>query len=284
MSSPWVLPAGSGSGPFDVEVSPETAPEGWAHTSLHVLTLAAGASVTMPAGPDERLVVPLTGAVRVEVGDEGFDLAGRTDVFAGATDTLYSPTATALTLVSDAGARVAVCGARTDVVRAPRLLAAADVPVEQRGAGRSSRLVRNFGTTDVLDAGALIACEVLTPGGNWSSYPAHKHDTAGPEESVLEEIYYFEVAGPHGFGFHRTTSSEAGEIDVLAEVRHGDTALVPHGWHGPCAAAPGHDLYYLNVMAGPGERAWLISDHPDQAWIRETWRDEDVDPRLESFR
>ena len=67
---------------------------------------------------------------------------------------------------------------------------------------------------------------------------------------------------------------------MLVEVRDRDTVLVPHGWHGPCAAAPGHDMYYLNVMAGPGERAWKITDHPDQAWIRATWADQQVDPRL----
>ncbi len=140
-----------------------------------------------------------------------------------------------------------------------------------------------------FEAGAIIACEVITPGGNWSSYPAHKHDEATATESELEEIYYFEIAagpaGQPGFGYHRTTSSPAGEIDVLAEVHDGDVALVPFGWHGPCVAAPGHDMYYLNVMAGPGlERAWLITDHPDQAWVRDSWEHEQIDPRLEGRR
>ena len=91
--------------------------------------------------------------------------------------------------------------------------------MELRGAGQSSRQVRNFGTPDALDAGAIIACEVITPGGNWSSYPAHKHDEASATESELEEIYYFEIAaGPHGepgFGFMRTSSSPGHEIDLL---------------------------------------------------------------------
>jgi len=70
-------------------------------------------------------------------------------------------------------------------------------------------------------------------------------------------------------------------IDVFAEVRTGDVVLVPHGWHGPSMAAPGYDLYYLNVMAGPGEtRAWLICDDPNHGWVRETWDGVPVDPRL----
>ena len=78
---------------------------------------------------------------------------------------------------------------------------AEDVPVELRGAGRASRQVNNFCTPEAFEADRLIACEVLTPGGNWSSYPPHKHDEERAGESVLEEIYYFEVAdGPPGPG------------------------------------------------------------------------------------
>jgi 5-deoxy-glucuronate isomerase len=165
-----------------------------------------------------------------------------------------------------------------------RHLPAAEVPVELRGAGACSRQVRNFGAAGVVEAGSLIAVEVITPGGNWSSYPAHKHDEETATESALEEIYYYEIApGPHGepgLGFHRTSASPAGDVDVLVEVHDRDTVLVPHGWHGPCTAAPGHDMYYLNVMAGPGERAWKITDHPDQAWIRSTWAEQQIDPRL----
>jgi 5-deoxy-glucuronate isomerase len=159
------------------------------------------------------------------------------------------------------------------------------VPVELRGAGRCSRQVNNFATADVFDADSVIACEVITPGGNWSSYPPHKHDETSDVESELEEIYYFEIApGPQGrpgLAYHRVYGTPERPIDVLAEVRDRDVVLVPHGWHGPSIAAPGHDLYYLNVMAGPGaERAWRIVDDPEHAWIRGTWDDEPVDPRL----
>jgi 5-deoxy-glucuronate isomerase len=137
--------------------------------------------------------------------------------------------------------------------------------------------VNNFATPGVLDADRLIACEVLTPSGNWSSYPPHKHDEDRPGvETPLEEIYYFEVAGD-GMAYQRVYGPD---IDVLAEVRSGDAVLIPHGWHGPSMATPGYDLYYLNVMAGPAERSWLICDDPAHAWIRDTWPDQAVDPRL----
>jgi len=169
-------------------------------------------------------------------------------------------------------------------------LPASGVPIEFRGTGNMSRQVRNFGTPDALDAQSIIACEVLTPAGNWSSYPPHKHDHAIPEvETELEEIYYFsfqpEAGGAPGaaepFGYQQVSASDDRPIDVLTQVGEADVVLVPYGWHGPSMAAPGYDMYYLNVMAGPGpERAWRISDHPGLTWLRGTWPDHQVDPRL----
>jgi 3D-(3,5/4)-trihydroxycyclohexane-1,2-dione acylhydrolase (decyclizing) len=105
--------------------------------------------------------------------------------------------------------------------------------------------------------------EVLTPGGNWSSYPPHKHDEDRPgEETVLEEIYYYEVARG-GVGFQRVYGSGPGrDIDVCAEVRSGDAVIMPHGYHGPSMAAPGYDLYYLNVMAGPRRAGVAVHRRP----------------------
>ncbi|WP_189842592.1 5-deoxy-glucuronate isomerase, partial [Streptomyces umbrinus] len=162
-----------------------------------------------------------------------------------------------------------------------------DVPVELRGAGNCSRQVNNYCLPGTFDAEQLLVCEVLTPGGNWSSYPPHKHDEVRTDdsgsavESELEEIYYFQVAGEDGFAYQRVYGTQERPIDVLAEVRSGDTVLIPHGWHGPSIAAPGYDLYYLNVMAGPGQdRAWLICDDPAHGWVRGTWESQATDPRL----
>jgi 5-deoxy-glucuronate isomerase len=282
--SDYFLPAGSGGqGDYDVEVTPESA--SWGFSSLRVLTLEPAGTHTLQTGSDEIIVVPLSGAVDVEVDGSHLELDGRPDVFAGPTDFAYLPVGQVATLHSDAGGRFALCGARTDRVLPFRHGAVDRVPVELRGAGQASRQVRNFATPEAFEAGAIIACEVITPGGNWSSYPAHKHDEATSTESELEEIYYFEIAaGPHGepgLGFMRTSSSPGHPIEILEEVHDRDTVLVPHGWHGPCVAAPGYDMYYLNVMAGPSpERAWKISDHPDQTWLRSTWADQQVDPRL----
>ncbi|HEY5820770.1 MAG TPA: 5-deoxy-glucuronate isomerase [Propionibacteriaceae bacterium] len=287
VSSTYYVPAGQGAaGDYDLEVTPESA--SWGFSGLRIVTLEAAGSHEFETGGDEILLLPLNGSCSVEVDGSHLDLDGRSDVFAGPTDFAYLPIHHRATLHSDRGGRFALCASRTDRELPFRYGAAAKVPVELRGAGQASRQVRNFGTPDNLDAGAIIACEVITPGGNWSSYPAHKHDEATDTETELEEIYYFEIAsGPNGepgLGYMRTSSSPGHEIDILEEVRDRDTVLVPFGWHGPCVAAPGYDMYYLNIMAGPpsgtGERAWKISDHPDQTWVRDTWTTQQVDPRL----
>jgi 5-deoxy-glucuronate isomerase len=284
MDSRYLLRSESaGSGPYELEVTPESA--GWGYSSLKIISLEPEGSHSFDTGSDEVIVLPLNGSVAVDVGDTHCELEGRASVFAGPTDLAYVGTGEMVNLRSATGGRFALCGARVQSAQPLRYVAASQVPVELRGAGQSSRQVRNFGTPGSLDAAKIIACEVITPAGNWSSYPAHKHDETTATESELEEIYYFEIAaGPRGhpgFGFMRTSSSPGREIEVLEEVHDRDTVLVPYGWHGPCVAAPGFDMYYLNVMAGPGtERVWRISDHPDQAWVRDTWETQSVDPRL----
>ena len=132
-----------------------------------------------------------------------------------------------------------------------------------------------------MEAERLVAVEVLTPAGNTSSYPPHKHDAATPGgEAELEEIYYYRFDRPHAFGFHRTCAADGG-FDVTAAVADGDVFLVPRGYHGPCVALPGYPMWYLNVLAGPAvERSLAYSDDPGHAWIRPSWEAEPPDPRV----
>jgi 5-deoxy-glucuronate isomerase len=268
---------------FSLVITPETA--GWGYSSLRVLELPAAGSATFGTAEDEMVVLPLSGACTVECDGERFELAGRSSVFSRVTDFAYVPRDAQVTVSSAAGGRFAFPGARATRRLTARYGPADGVAVELRGAGQASRQVNNFCTPEAFDADKLIAVEVLTPAANWSSYPPHKHDEKREGEAQLEEVYYFEVApGPAGEGiaYQRVYSSGPGrEIDVCAEVRSGDTVLIPHGWHGPSMAVPGYDLYYLNVMAGPStERAWLICDDPAHAWIRGTWDEQEIDPRL----
>ncbi len=292
----WVHPRGSlADGNRSVAVDDTI--DGWHHTRLFIVELSPGERYEIDCEGIEYMVIPLAGGARAEIREDSgdvtsIDLMGRPDVFAGPTDVAYLPPGCTAALTAPARSRIALAGSvvyRAALPGEPARLRAADVPVEQRGSGECSRLVRNFGTPGVMDADSLICCEVITPSGNWSSYPPHKHDVEDPGvETRLEEIYYFETRAVDGAppqadpcAYHRVYASDHRPIDVLAEVRSGDVVLVPYGWHGPSMAPPSADLYYLNVMAGPGrERAWLITDDPAHGWVRERWRGQPFDPRI----
>lgn len=291
--------AGTGPGEL-VVITPQTA--GWEWSGLQVVRLDPGVPRPVRTGPSEVFVLPLSGSMQVSVGPEGterveemYDLAGRGSVFTRVSDFVYAGRDSDLVLTSAEGAEVALPAARCTTRLAPAYGRAEDVPVELRGAGQASRQVNNFGVPGAWDhAEKLIGVEVLTPPGNWSSHPAHKHDASAPCPLVIEEIYLYRIAGPdqvtpsrNGFGLHRTYTGPEHEavglagIDLFAEVHDLDVVLVPHGYHGPCLAAPGYPMYYLNVMAGPAaERAWAFCDDPAHAWIRDTWADQESDPRL----
>jgi 5-deoxy-glucuronate isomerase len=233
------------------------------HTRLRILELDG--TEVFDTGGDELIVLPLAGSCCVAIDGEAFDLEGRESVFSAVSDFAYVPLGAHVEITGRG--RFALPAAAATRRLEPRYGAAEDVPVELRGAGNASRQVNNFAAVEAFECDALIAVEVLTPGGNWSSYPPHRHD-------ALEEIYYYEIAGG-GFAYQRVYDG----MDLLEEVRTGDTIEMPLGYHGPSMAAPGYDLYYLNVMAG-SERAWNFVDDPDHAWIRDSWADQEIDPRL----
>ncbi|MEU9335634.1 5-deoxy-glucuronate isomerase [Streptomyces sp. NPDC048290] len=282
MTGTWHLPAGTtGTDAFALTITPEDA--GWTYASLRVLDLPPGGTASFPTGDSECLVLPLTGACRVTVDGHTFDLTGRTDVFTRVTDFAYAPRDAEVTVHAPLGGRFALPAARCERRLTPAYGPAGSVPVEIRGAGNATRQVNNLASPEGFPCDRLVAVEVLTPDGNWSSYPPHKHDEPGDGEAVLEEIYYFELGSTGGpgtapLGYQRVY---ADGVDVLAEVRHGDAVLVPRGYHGPSMAAPGYPMYYLNVLAGPHpDRTMACCDDPAHHWVRASWDGMATDPRV----
>ncbi len=107
--------------------------------------------------------------------------------------------------------------------------------------------------------------EVVTPAGNWSSWPPHKHDVdAMPGEAVLEEIYHYRFRRPEAWGIQRLyRRPELGlpPRDALWAVRDGEVVLVTDGYH-PFAATTTDEAFYLNALAGD-RRTMACSFDPD---------------------
>jgi 5-deoxy-glucuronate isomerase len=243
-----------------VDITPETA--GWQYVSFAVYQLTRGQTLRGAADGRETTVVVLSGIGRAELNGQSVGQLGeRLSVFENkAPYALYlSEDASYQVECTYDGMEIAVAGAPTAHRHLPaRVLRPQDVSVELRGEGNTQRRIQHILDTD-QEAEHLIIVEVITPAGNWSSFPPHKHDTENPPyEAYLEETYYHHVQPADGFAFQRVYTYEG--FDETVAVHDGDLVLVPRGYH-VVSAAPGFDLYYLNIMAGP-HRAWNYQVDP----------------------
>jgi len=239
---------------------------GWQYVGFDTFALAAGGHVEVPSDGQERVVLVLEGSATVRAGGHRWSsLGSRDSVFDGppAPVVLLEP-GLALDVQAESEATIVVADAPAGEVRRTKAFAPEDIYVETRGTGITQRRIHHLLPPSEA-AGRLILFEVFTPGGNWSSYPPHKHDTEDPpREAYLEELYYYRFARPEGWGFARVYTPER-DLDAAYAVTDQDVLLIPRGYH-PFGAPAGYDAYYLNVMAGPN-RAWHFSVDPDHAWL-----------------
>ena len=246
-----------------VSVTPESA--GWSHVGFEVFRLPRAARIERPTAGREVCAVMLTGRADISFGGQQWrDVGARASVFEGTPDAVYAPPGGSIAIAASSEAcEVALCWAAAKRGAEVLLLPAANCRPFKRGSGRTERTINNILMED-HPAESLLVTEVVTPGGNWSSYPPHKHDIDDPpRETYLEETYYHRTARPDGFAVQLVYTDDR-SLDEAIQVRDGDVVLVPRGYH-PVAAGPGYDLYYLNVMAGP-HRRWLVTTDPDHRW------------------
>ncbi len=238
--------------------------------------LQPGESFSAQTGARELGIVLLGGVCSVRSSAGDFDaFGGRTNVFDGLPYTLYLPIETGFTITAVTAADVAFCYSRAEQRHPARLVPPAGVVVEIRGGGNATRQINHM-IRPGSAAHRLLVCEVYTPGGNWSSFPPHKHDVHNPPGEVdLEEIYYYRVSRPEGYAIQRVYTQDR-SLDETVTVHDGELVLVPCGYH-PVVAAHGYDVYYLNALAGSAH-SMAASDDPDFAWVRAQWKD--LDPRV----
>jgi 5-deoxy-glucuronate isomerase len=247
-----------------LRVTPEKA--GWKYVGFQVHQLHSGQTVDGGDPARETCLVLLTGFADISVDKVQFkNVGGRTSVFDDvAPGAVYLPAGSSFTVTARGKVELAVCSGPGTSKGAPRVIDAATMSLEVRGTGTNTRYVRNI-LSERVHADSLLVVEVITPGGHWSSYPPHKHDTAiAGQETALEETYYYRFKPSQGFGFQRVYT-EPNDLDETLCVQDGDLVLVPRGYH-PVCTAHGYDLYYLNVMAGP-HRAWVIRNDPRHEWL-----------------
>ena len=265
-------------------VTPETA--GWDLISFQVRRLESGGSWSFETRENELALINLSGVYSVE-SDRGDwrGIGGRENVFQSAAHALYLPRRTAFRVTAERPGEFAVAWTPTNEDRQPWLIRPENVAVSVRGGDNVSRQIN-----DLLPPGSpvhrLVLVEVYTPGGNWSSYPPHKHDIhleaddGSLIEADLEEVYFYKFDKPAGYAYQRVYTGEssplqkAGQpIDALVKAEENCVVLVPEGYH-PVTSAPGYTTYYLNVLAGSAQ-SLANQDDPRQTWVKECYRTKD---------
>ena len=270
-----------------VEVRPEQA--GWDTIHFQARRLAQGHSWSFAWAESELALVVLGGTLSAET-DRGAwtGLGARAHVFAGLPTALYLPPHTTLSVRAETDCEFALAWADSNEPHQPCLVRPGDVAVELRGGGHASRHINRI-LPPGFPCARLVVVEVYTPGGNWSSYPPHKHDVhrSGPDGSLLEadldEIYYYKIDRPEGYALQRIYTApasplqQAGQpIDAVVTARNNDVVLVPEGYH-PVSSPVGYTSYYLNVLVGSAQ-SLAASDDPDFAWVKANFGP--LDPRV----
>ena len=250
-----------------LHVTPESA--GWTYVGFDVYKLAAGERLDKTTHTMEICLVFTSGKGRVTVEVNGKiedfgELGERMSPFEGAPWSVYVPAHAMWTLTATTVVELAVCASPATGKLPARIIKPEQCSKEVRGKGSNTRYVSNI-IPETEPAESLLVVEVITPGGNWSSYPPHKHDRDMlPQESYLEETYYHRLNPPQGYALQRVYTDDR-SLDEAVVISDGDVVLVPKGYH-PVGAAHGYDLYYLNVMAGP-TRIWKFWNDPAHEWL-----------------
>jgi 5-deoxy-glucuronate isomerase len=252
-------------------VTPQTADWRW----LSYRSIDVDGSVDDATGDDEACLVNIGGALHVHVAGREYSLGERRMPFDALPEALYLPPGSGFRV--EGQGLVGICAARATERHPVRAVLPGDVRVEVRGSGNATRQINHIIPPE-FPAHRLLVVEVLTPGGNWSSYPPHKHEQDRlPVENDLEEVYAYRFSRPEAFGVQKLYSRD-GDLDETWTVRDRDVLLVPRGYH-PFCAAHGYDGYYLNALAAE-RRSMAAEDDPDLAWTRGTWDSMERDPRV----
>lgn len=270
----------------DVYQSVTIADADWKHLNFMARTIKPGQKWTGETAENEFLFVLMGGNFRIGTSAGNWVTKnGRKDVFSGLPHAIYLPPGTEFEISPVGNFLDMACGwCKAEESYPARLISPEDVlklGIEYRGGDNASRQINSILPPKSL-CSRLVCVEVYTPSGNWSSFPAHKHDTrkADPAsgkllEAKLEEIYFYKIDKPQGFALQKVYNDDR-SLDEIMEPHSNDVVLIPEGYH-PVVAGHGYNVYYLNFLAG-SDQSLVSSDDPDHKWIYGTWKG--MDQRL----
>ena len=255
---------------------------GWNYLNFETRLLEENESFSQNTGDYEYCIVRLGGNFKVSSDKGEWETRnGRKNVFSGIAHTLYLSRNTSFTLTAQTdNTDIAICWVATDEDHPPYLKQPEEAAIEFRGGDNANRQINSL-LQPGFNCHKIVCVEVYTPSGNWSSYPAHKHDERKIDangnllEAELEEIYFYKTDKPNGFAIQQVYTDDR-LLDEVIKVHNNEAVLVPKGYH-PVVAGHGYNVYYLNFLAGSDQSLANTTD-PQQEWIYGTWKGQD--PRL----
>jgi 5-deoxy-glucuronate isomerase len=276
---PLLVKPQSGSGIYQSVLKEDT---GWQFLNFQARVLKRGEIWSASTEDNEYAIVLLGGNYGVRSDRGNWETVnGRKDVFSGIAHTLYLPRDTEfeLTALSDE-LDIAYGWCETDQDHPACFKGPEEADIEIRGGDNATRQINSL-LQPGFDCHRLVSVEVYTPSGNWSSFPAHKHDKRKIDEegkvveACLEETYFYKIDKPQGFAIQQVYNDDR-SLDEIAVARNNDIVLVPEGYH-PVVAGHGYNVYYLNFLTG-SDQSLANTDDPDHKWIYSSWRG--LDPRI----
>lgn len=255
---------------------------GWKYLNFEARILQKNETITEYTGDYEYCIVLLSGNFKVEIAGQQWEtLNGRKNVFGGIGHAMYISRNTSFNLIAQSqDTDIAICKVLTDEDHPPYLKRPEEAAIEFRGGDNASRQINSL-LQPGFDCHKIVCVEVYTPSGNWSSFPAHKHDERKTDEqgnlieANLEEIYFYKIDKPQGYAIQQVYTDDR-SLDEIVRAHNNDMVLVPKGYH-PVVAGHGYNVYYLNFLAGSDQSLANTSD-PDHEWIYGSWKG--LDPRL----
>ncbi|HQX75446.1 MAG TPA: 5-deoxy-glucuronate isomerase [Thermoflexales bacterium] len=274
-----------GDGSLITRVDPALA--GWTHLSFEARRLRKGETFSWDTKDTEVGLVMLSGTLDAQSPAGAWHgVGGRKSVFEGLPHALYFSRRTKFTLTAQTNCEFGMAWAASDQDHPARWVTPDQVSIEIRGGGNATRQINNM-IAPGFNCHRLVMVEVYTPGGNWSSYPPHKHDIHRTNaegkvlEANLEETYFYKIDRPEGYAFQRVYTDahspmqQAGSgFDAVVRAGNNDVVLIPAGYH-PVCSPPGYTTYYLNSLAGSAQSLANFED-PRYAWVKETYKGRDA--------
>lgn len=258
---------------------------GWKHLNFGARKISKGEIWKSNSEEFEICIVLLGGKFSIESKyGNWFTENGRKNVFNGLPHAVYLPAHTEFSLKGESDEVDFAFGytkSQSEHVGyfiTPKMVK--DFGIELRGGDNASRQINSI-LPPGSACGKLVCVEVYTPSGNWSSFPAHKHDErkVAPNgkiiEAELEEIYFYKFEKQQGFALQKVYT-DSRDLNEIAEPHNNDVVLIPRGYH-PVSAGHGYNTYYLNFLAG-SDQSLANTDDPDHKWIYGTWKK--IDERL----